>query len=87
MKRPEDEIQKACVQWLRVQYPKIAYFHAPLEGKRSPQYWNYLKSLGTSKGFPDFAIFNPSGAFNGLAVEFKSDGERPGSDQFEWLQH
>jgi len=70
----EADIQKACVKWFRAQYPGILLHHSPNEGKRSPQYMNWLKSLGTLPGCPDILIFERLGDYCGLAVEMKAPG-------------
>ena len=68
---PEADLQKTCVVYLALCYPHSFFHHSPNEGKRTPQYWNWLKSLGTKPGFPDLMIFEPRGEFCGLSIELK----------------
>jgi len=69
---PESDLQKLCVKYLMLAHPHCFFYHSPNEGKRSPQYWNWLKSLGTKTGMLDLLIFDAKKGFNGLAIELKS---------------
>lgn len=63
---PEEQLQKAVVQYLKAQYPKVKFHHSPNGGMRpkrnaknglvySPEATK-LKAMGTSAGFPDLYI-------------------------------
>lgn len=79
MKHSEDDIQKQCVQWFRVQYPDRLLYMVPNEGKRS---WGQVvrhKKLGMVAGIPDLVIAEPAGRWHGLYVEMKA-GKNPLTD-------
>jgi len=84
MSLKEADLQKSCVKWFRHQYPNILLHHSPNEGKRSPQYMNWLKTLGTLPGCPDILIFEARGKWHGLAIEMKAPGGKL-TDNQEWF--
>jgi hypothetical protein len=46
-----------------------------------------LKAAGYKKGFPDVFVYEPRGAFHGLAIELKKEkGGRVSQSQKEWKQ-
>ena len=67
MKRLEDDLQAGCVTWLRLQYPKLLFYHAKNEGNRaslvkkangksySPD-GSRNKRMGVLAGTPDLCI-------------------------------
>lgn len=81
--RPEYELQKRCVQWLKRAYPHVfftatvggVYFGA---GRGAAAQAVMLKAAGYCNGIPDLLIFTPCQdlKYNGLAIELKN-GNRP----------
>lgn len=69
--KPEAELQKQCVKWLKEQYPQAFFTHVPNEAKREWKTINALKSMGWVPGCPDLLIFNRNNKFSGLAIELK----------------
>lgn len=70
MNRPEQTLQRACVQWFRMQYPKGIIHHSPNGGKRSKVEASIFKGLGVLAGFPDLiCIYRGRIVF----VELKAD--------------
>jgi len=54
---PEDDLQRACVQYLRVALPDDAlYFHVPNGGQRHSRAAARLVGLGTRAGIPDLCV-------------------------------
>ena len=46
-----------------------------------------MKATGYKRGFPDVFVYEPRGAFHGLAIELKKDqGGRVSESQKEWLK-
>ena len=46
-----------------------------------------LKAAGYKKGFPDVFVYEPRGAFHGLAIELKKEkGGRVSQSQKDWKQ-
>jgi len=46
-----------------------------------------LKAAGYKRGFPDVCVYEPRGAFHGLAIDLKKDkGGRVSTSQKEWLK-
>lgn len=79
MNRPEQEIQIALVQHLRVRAPKDCFwFHVPNQRKQSPYMGRLFKSLGVRAGVPDLCFVH-EGRF--MALELKAIGGRSTENQ------
>jgi hypothetical protein len=74
MKYPEHELQKNCLTWFKMQYPKYSglIFHIPNERKQSPQAGARAKAIGTLAGVADVFLSVPNEAYHGFYIEFKS---------------
>lgn len=69
----EDRLHHAIIQYLRLQYPKIIFFHSPNEGKRTKFEQFKLSYLGGNNvKTPDLAIMQPNKDWHGLFLEIKS---------------
>jgi hypothetical protein len=80
-RRPEDQIQKAVLEHLRLRGPRTAYwFHVANGGGRSPIEASILKGLGVRAGVPDLIIIHDGKTFG---LELKADGNRPTKLQIE----
>jgi hypothetical protein len=74
MKRPEQQIQKAVVQHLRLRAePKVFFWSTPNEGKRGFTNAAALKAAGMTAGVPDLLILSDGSLY---AIEFKAPGGR-----------
>ncbi len=60
--------------------------HTANEGKRSYSEGHKLKEMGLSKGFPDISVLEPRGRFHGFYIEMKRKGNKPSSEQIQWLK-
>jgi hypothetical protein len=97
MKRPEQELQIAVANYIRLQYPKAMFCHIPNERKTSHHQGKILKEMGVLSGMPDVMIFRkflklhldhdpPSVQFSpGLAIELKIKYNKPSEAQLEIL--
>ncbi len=58
MKRPEDAIQRACVEYLKLEenLGKLTYYAIPNGGWRSKTEASIMKGLGTRAGIPDICV-------------------------------
>ena len=98
MNNPEHNLQVACVNWFRMQYPKYGklLFAIPNGGKRHAKTARDMKREGVQKGVPDLMLAVPSAPkrrdvvlstfYSGLFVEMKSDKGRLTPDQSAYLE-
>ena len=54
---PEDELQQAAIEYIRLQYPHVLAFHCPNGGKRNLYEAARLKKQGVLAGVSDILIF------------------------------
>jgi hypothetical protein len=79
--RPEDQIQRAVLEHLRLRGPRTAFwFHVGNGGGRSPIEASILKGLGVRAGVPDLIIIYDGKTYG---LELKADGNRPTKLQIE----
>jgi hypothetical protein len=74
-KHPEADLQRACVQWFRLQYKRPwRCFHIPNGEKRDARTAAILKAMGVEAGVADLCVIIPG---LGIAfVELKAPGGR-----------
>ena len=82
----EYDIQCAVVEFLEMQYPEVKFTISPITKLTIPQAVRQ-KKLGYRSGSPDLIIFAARNSFNGLTIEFKSDGGRLSTTQKEWKEY
>lgn len=64
MKRPEEVLHRACLDYLRATLPKPwIVWHTPNGGGRSKAEAGILKAMGVLAGMPDLFVLGPSGLF------------------------
>ena len=88
-------MQRALVNYIRLQYPKVFMCHIPNEGKRTKFEQYKAKVLGIIAGMPDVMMFNPrydktDGVLNvikyvGLVIELKIKPNKPTDNQLAVL--
>lgn len=67
----EHDLQVACVNWFRLQFPRCLIWATPNGGLRAKKTASLLKAEGVVAGVPDIQIPEPRGEFHGLFVEMK----------------
>ncbi len=80
-KSPEADLQKACVEWYRWQYPRHLIWSVPNEGAYKNR---ALQRMGVVVGMPDLHMAW-SGNFG--VIELKAPGECPTKGQYALLEH
>lgn len=90
MRHEESNIQRMCVSWFRMQYPKLAplLFAVPNGGARSRITGAMLKAEGVVPGVADLLLLVPSSdaEYYGLCVEVKTAVGKQSSAQRAWQQ-
>jgi hypothetical protein len=83
MNNYEHELQKACITWFRLQYPKfkLNLFAIPNGGHRHRLTAKKLKAEGVVSGVSDLFLAVPSGGSHGLFIEMKVKPNRPTDNQ------
>lgn len=89
MKHPESAIQRAFIQWCRLnetRYPalKLAY-SIPNGGKRGIITASILKAEGARPGVPDWCLPAATEYATGLWIEFKAGKGKPSPAQAEYI--
>lgn len=74
----ESEIQRSCVKWFRLRYPKLArlLFAVPNGGARSAIEAKIMKAEGVLAGVSDLLLLYPNNSYHGLCIEMKSEKGR-----------
>ena len=83
MKHEEDDIQKACVTWFKLQYPMRLIWATPNGGSRNVREAARLKAQGVLAGVPDLFIPEPCGTWHGLFIEMKAGKNKQTATQKE----
>ena len=84
MKRPEQALQRACVEYLTLleNQGKLRFFHVPNGGARSRTEGAIFKALGVRAGVPDLVILPAYG--DACFVELKAGKGRLTRTQEDW---
>jgi hypothetical protein len=81
--RPEDNIQRAVFQHIRVRgVPGLVAWHTPNGGARSPTEAAILQGLGVRAGVSDVIAVHESKVFS---LELKTENGRPTEAQLEFM--
>lgn len=78
MNRPEEQLHRACVQYLRASLPKPwLCWHTANGGGRSKAEAGILKAMGVLAGMPDLFVMGPTQTLkhsaNGVFTEFTTE--------------
>lgn len=86
MNHNESNLQKSCVRWFRLQYPKLAslLFAVPNGGARSAVTGAILKAEGVTKGVADLLLLVPVRNYHALCIEMKTAKGRQSTTQKQW---
>ncbi len=68
-KHPEQDVQRAILQFIHAQYPRAFVFHVPNGGKRTLLEAIALKSIGVVSGVADLCILWAGGRVGFLEVK------------------
>lgn len=80
----EYEIQRDAVRAIDLQFPGLLYCASAGGVRTSIGAAVKMKAAGYRKGFPDLFIYQPSGIYHGLAIEFKTVRGSLTPEQIEW---
>lgn len=82
----EAGLQTACVEWFKLQYPKLAplLFHVPNGGRRNAIEAANLKRQGVRAGVADLILLFPKGGHGSLCIEMKYKKNQQQDSQKEW---
>ena len=69
--KPEDALQRTCVEWFRWQYPKLKLIAIPNGSNKSRAQAAVMKMTGLVAGVLDLFLITPSDGFHGLWLEAK----------------
>lgn len=86
MKHRESNIQICCVQWFRLQYPKLAklLISVPNGGRRDIITGKILKAEGTVAGASDLILLLRRGNYGCLCIEMKTEKGKQSDSQKVW---
>lgn len=82
--RPEDSLQIAVADYLRIAAPDLLWFHVANERKCSPQRGDMLKLMGVLAGVPDLVFVLPDGHVG--FIELKAGKGRLSKAQDEFFE-
>ena len=85
-KYSESNLQKAVVDFIKMQFPKMLYCASAGGVYTSMSQAKKMKATGYVKGFPDLFIYEPIGKYYGLAIELKVKGNYASKEQKEWIE-
>ena len=80
----EDNLQQACVNWFRYQYPKMTMFAIPNGGLRNKMTAVTLKKTGVLAGVADLFLMHAVFPYNGLFIEMKVGKNKQTESQKEF---
>lgn len=83
MRHLEDSLQKNCLRWFRLAYPRELLVHCPNGGFRDAREAAKFKEMGVRAGFPDLFLYHAAGGFHGLAIELKAGKNKQSPLQVE----
>jgi hypothetical protein len=82
--RPEDQIQRALFQHIRIRgVAGLVAIHVPMGGFRRPVEAKILQGLGATKGVPDVLLWHAGKSY---ALELKSEDGRLSESQADFLR-
>lgn len=85
-RQDESSLQRCCVAWFRLQYPKLAtlLFAVPNGGSRNAIEAARMKGEGVTAGVADLLLLVPGNGYHGLAIEMKAGKNKQTEKQIEW---
>jgi len=88
MRHLESAVQKNCVSWFRLQYPKLRknLIAVPNGGARNRTEAAIMKGEGVTAGVADLVLFYPTPKHHALCIEMKTKDGRQQPSQKQWQQ-
>lgn len=88
MKHVESQIQRNCVKWFRLVYPKLSrlLFAVPNGGKRGIREAAIMKAEGVVAGVADLLLLVPKGEHHALGIEMKTSKGKQNENQKLWQE-
>ena len=87
MQNEEFLIQRALIQYIELQYPKVLFCASAGGMYTTKTSAIRMKQAGYRRGFPDLFIYHPNRTHMGLAIELKKEqGGRVSKEQLQWIQ-
>lgn len=86
LKHPEEQLQKACIDWMRWQHKNVLCFHVPNGGQRNKVVAIKLKMTGVKSGIPDIFIEEAKGGYHGARIELKIKPNKPSDEQIKIMK-
>ena len=89
---PEEQMQVAVVNYLKLKYRDVLFMHPAQETYTKSKFQHYKnKVMGVKKGVPDLLIFNSGRGeafecYKGLAIELKYGKNKPTAAQDDWAK-
>lgn len=85
-KHEESNMQKVCVRWFSLQYPRLILYANANHGKRTA-FGGFLETeQGLKKGVPDLFLACKRGVHGGLYLEAKIQPNKPSREQTLLMQ-
>ena len=85
-KQSEHDIQKVCVEWFRLKYPKYLIYAIPNGGERNKIVAVKLNAEGVLAGIPDLHIPVAKQGFHGLYIEMKAGKNKASDNQITVME-
>ena len=87
-KDEEHRLQCSCVQWFRLQYPRLKnlLFAVPNGGSRNKAEAARMKDEGVTAGVADLILLTPNRFYGALCIEMKAAKGRQSDTQKQWQQ-
>lgn len=82
----EKTLQKLCLGWMALQWPRTLIYHVPNGGKRNLLEALDLKRQGVKSGVPDLVVPAMRGGYGGLYIELKVGKNTLSETQKQWIE-
>lgn len=88
MKHAESHLQRNCITWFRLQYPKYAklMFAIPNGGKRNAREAGIMKAEGVTAGVSDLLLLISNKKYSSLCIEMKNEKGKQTKLQKQWQE-
>lgn len=84
---PESRLQRACIKWFKLQYPKETIFAIPNGGKRGKIEAAIMKGEGVMAGVSDLFLMRGKERYHGLFIEMKAKNGKLRENQRVFIEN